>query len=470
MADMSDRQDHSSGDALKRALVALRDMRSKLDAVEHAAHEPIAVVGMACRFPGSSNSPDQFWSLLDAGVDSIRDVPAERWDVGDFFSADPDAPGKTYTRQGGFIDDVKSFDAGLFGITPRETASLDPQQRLLLEVSWEALEHATISPKSLTGSGRRLRRSERAGLRALDGQRARIGHVDPYVGTGSAACVAAGRLSFFLGLHGPSLAVDTACSSSLVAIDLAVKDLRSRRTDLALAGGVSLMLSPMATIYMSKLRALSPSGKCHTFDAAADGYVRGEGCGIVVLKRLSDAREAGDRVLAVVLGSAVNHDGRSSGLTVPNVDAQESLLREALADARLDSSAVDYIEAHGTGTLLGDPIEVRAIGAVHGPGRAAEHPLLVGTVKTNIGHLEAAAGVAGFIKVVLAMQHGRIPPSLNFHTPNAHIPFDDLGVSVVAQPRPWPQHGRLPVAGVSAFGFSGTNAHVLIQARGRTGA
>jgi len=466
---MSDRPDQSSPEALRRALVALRDMRSKLDAAERAAHEPIAVIGMACRFPGQADTPAAFWQLLDRGGDGVREVPADRWDVDAFYDADPDAPGKTYTRHGGFLDDVTGFDAGFFGITPREAASLDPQQRLLLEVSWEALENAGIAPKSMVGS----RTGVYVGFSASDFghlmvNERRLDRVDPYIGTGSAACVAAGRVSFFLGLRGPALAVDTACSSSLVAIDLAVRDLRAGRADVALAGGVNLMLAPMATIYMSKLRALSPTGKCHTFDADADGYVRGEGCGVVVLKRLSAAREAGDRVLAVVLGSAVNHDGRSSGLTVPNIDAQEALLRDALADAQIDSGSVDYVEAHGTGTLLGDPIEVRALGAVYAAGRPADRPLLVGTVKTNFGHLEAAAGVAGFIKVVLALQHGRIPPNLHFRTPNAHIPFRDLGISVVAQGQPWPGRGRPPIAGVSAFGFSGTNAHVLLQAATET--
>jgi amino acid adenylation domain-containing protein len=446
---------------LKRALIAVKDMRDKLEAAERTTREPVAIVGMACRFPGSACNIDAYWRLLESGVDAISEVPQARWDVRAFYDPNPETPGKMYTREGGFLDETDKFDAAFFGITPREATLMDPQQRLLLEVGWEALEHAAIAPdrikNSLTGVFVGISVSEYMQLGLRQGGPDQI---DAYSGTGGALSVAAGRLSYFLRLHGPAISIDTACSSSLVAIDQAMLYLKSKKCDLALAGGVNFMLSPESTIYLCKVKALSRDGRCKAFDISADGYGRGEGCGIIVLKRLSDAQADGDRILAVIRGSAVNHDGRSSGLTVPNGAAQQEVIRAALANAELDPSQIDYIEAHGTGTALGDPIEIRALDAVFGK----KGELLVGTAKTNIGHLEPAAGVAGVIKVVLALQNGMIPPHLHLKNPSPHIPWDDLSIRIPGEITPWPADVERPVAGVSSFGFSGTNAHIILQA------
>jgi acyl transferase domain-containing protein/acyl carrier protein len=459
---MSNEQESPELSAQKRALFAIRDLKARLEAIERARTEPIAIVGMACRLPGAP-TVEQYWALLRDGVDAIRPVPPDRWDVEGLYDPDPEAPGKTYCREGGFVEHLDLFDAPFFGVPPREVQSMDPQQRMLLEVSWEALEDAGIAPAGLNGTNAGVF----IGLGTNDYTEYTMhnpdsSRIDAYVGTGSASCVAAGRISFVLGLHGPAMTVDTACSSSLVAVDLAVQQLRSGKCRMALAGGVNAILSARSTVYLSKIRALSPTGRCRSFDAAADGYARGEGCGVLVLKRLSDAERDGDRVLALIRGSATNHDGRSSGLTVPNGAAQESVVRLALADAGLEPSHVHYIEAHGTGTPLGDPIEIRALGAVFGKERP--HRLIVGTAKTNIGHLEAASGVAGIIKIVLAMQHGVIPRTLHFTTPSPHIPWDDLFVTIAKEPTAWPDASAAPVAGISGYGFSGTNAHVILQA------
>jgi acyl transferase domain-containing protein len=364
--------------ALKRALLAVQDMRSRLEAQERARTEPIAVVGLGCRLPGGVSSPESFWSLLREGREAIGEVPSSRWNVDALYDPDPDAPGKIVSRYGAFVEDVDRFDARFFGVSPREAQNMDPQQRLLLEVSWEALEHAGIAPDGLTGS----RTGVFVGISNTDYLRflfADPEHIDAYVGTGNAPSVASGRLSYLLGLKGPSLSVDTACSSSLVAVHLACHSLRRRECDLALGAGVSLILSPEASINFSKARMLAPDGRCKTFDAAADGYVRGEGCGVVVLKRLSDALAQGDTVLAVIRGTAVNQDGRSAGLTAPNGPSQEAVIREALTDAGLKPSEVGYVEAHGTGTSLGDPIEMRALGAVLREGRDAGSTCFIGS-------------------------------------------------------------------------------------------
>ncbi|MCA9976486.1 MAG: polyketide synthase, partial [Anaerolineales bacterium] len=374
--------------------------------MEQAQSEPIAIVGMSVRFPGSANSPAAFWELLRDGVDAITEVPSQRWDIDAYYDPDPDAPGKMYTRWGGFIDNVDQFDPAFFNVSPREAISMDPQQRLLLETSWEALESAGLAPDAVAGSKTGVFVGISTGdYGQMQNQANDLGEIDAYVGTGTTFSVAAGRLAYVLGVHGPALAVDTACSSSLVALHLAAQSLRAKQSDMALAGGVSLILAPEGTIYMSKSRALAADGRCKTFDADADGYVRGEGCGVVVLKRLSDAQRDGDPILAVIRGSAINHDGRSSGLTVPNGAAQRAVIEAALADAGgLAPEQIAYVETHGTGTPLGDPIEVRALAATLGKGRAADNPLLLGAVKTNIGHLEAAAGIASLAKVVLSLQ------------------------------------------------------------------
>jgi acyl transferase domain-containing protein/NADPH:quinone reductase-like Zn-dependent oxidoreductase/NAD(P)-dependent dehydrogenase (short-subunit alcohol dehydrogenase family)/acyl carrier protein len=446
---------------LKRALIAVKDMRERVEIAERAQREPVAIVGMACRLPGNANTLDDYWRILADGVDAIGEVPKERWDIDDYYDPDPEAVGKMYVREGGFINGADQFDPDFFGITPREATRMDPQQRLLLEVSWKALEHAGIDPQSLqnslTGVFIGISTSEYAQMELRQGGADRI---DAYTGTGGALSVAAGRLSFFLRLRGPAVALDTACSSSSVAIDLAVQYLRSRKCRFALAGGVNLMLSPESTVYLSKVRALSPQGRCKTFDASADGYARGEGCGVIVLKRLHDALEDNDRILAVIRGSAVNHDGHSSGLTVPNGVAQQAVIRAALADADLEPDQISFIEAHGTGTELGDPIEIRALSSVFKQNKE----LLVGTAKTNIGHLESAAGIAAVIKVVLAFQHNLIPPNLHFNQPSAHIAWDGIPIRIPTEPTPWPSDIEQPIAGVSSFGFSGTNAHLILQA------
>jgi myxalamid-type polyketide synthase MxaB len=391
--------------------------------------------------------------------DAIREVPKDRWDVAQYYDPDPDVPGKMYSKWGGFLEDIDKFSAEFFGIAPREAMFMDPQQRLLLEVGWEALENAAIVPDRLlhsqVGVFVGLGTTDYGDLQVKDGG---VGTNDAYSGTGGSHSVAAGRLSYLLGVRGPSLAVDTACSSSLTTIHLAVTSLRHRESDLALAGGVNLSLCPDVNISLCKSRMLSPEGRCKTFDKSASGYVRGEGCGVIVLKRLSDALADGDNIMAVIRGSAVNHDGRTSGLTVPSGPAQQELIRRALRNSGLRPSDIAYIEAHGTGTPVGDPIEINALGSVFGE-RA--DPLLVGSVKTNTGHLEWAAGVCGVIKVVLSLRHGLIPASLHFETPNPYIPWNDLPIRVVTELTPWPVGRR--IAGVSSFGFGGTNAHILIE-------
>ena len=420
--------------------------------------EPIAVIGMGCRFPGGVGSVEAFWEFLRTGQCGVAEVPADRWDVNAFYDPDPRAPGKMATRYGAFIDGVDQFDPLFFGISPREANFMDPQQRVLLEVAWEALERAGIAADDLTGSST----GAFIGISTTDYAMQFVGRdIDAFVGTGNAHSIAANRLSYVLGLQGPSMAVDTACSSSLVAVHLACQSLRAGECDLALAGGVNLLLLAETMVNFSQARMLAADGRCKTFDAAADGYGRGEGCGVVVLRRLSDAIASGGPVLAVVRGSAVNHDGRSNGLTAPNGPAQEEVIRQALAAAGVDPLDVGYVEAHGTGTPLGDPIEVRALGRVLAAGRDRSHPLVVGSVKTNLGHLEAAAGVAGLMKAVLMVQRGEIPAHLHFQEPNAHIPWDDLAVEVPTEHRLW--EGQPRIAGVSSFGFGGTNAHVVIE-------
>jgi acyl transferase domain-containing protein/pimeloyl-ACP methyl ester carboxylesterase/acyl carrier protein len=440
--------------AVKLALLA-QELRAQ---TELLAADPIAIIGMSCRFPGGANNLEEYWRLLENGTDAVGPVPKSRWNADVYYDPDPDAPNKTYNRDGGFLDiPVDQFDAGFFGITPREAQYLDPQQRLLLEVGWEAIEHAGTFPASLIGTNTGVF----VGISTVDylKQSAECSTIDGYSGTGNAHSAAAGRLSYTLGLQGPCVAMDTACSSSLVALHLACMSLRNRECDAALAGGVNLMLSPLTTVLFSKLRMLSPSGRCRTFDAAADGYVRGEGCGMVFLKRLSDAIADEDRLLAVLRGTAVNQDGRSVALTVPNGRAQQQVIRRALAFVSPDD--IDYVEAHGTGTSLGDPIEIHALKAVFASGR--KKPLYIGSVKSNIGHLEAAAGIAGIIKVVLALQKQRIPPHLHLRALNPHIALDGAPIVIPTSTVPWPKCAQRRCAGVSSFGFTGTNAHAVLE-------
>ena len=448
---------------LKRAYLALEAAEARCRALEQARTEPIAVVGIGCRLPGAAATPAAYWHLLDTGGDAVRDVPADRWDADALYDPNPAAPGKMCTRRGGYLrEPVDQFDPQFFGISPREAETMDPQQRLLLEVAWEALEDAAQIEDRLAGSATGvfigITSHDYADLMLRDQE---IEQVGTHLITGNTHNAAAGRLSYCFGFHGPCLAVDTACSSSLVAIHLACRSLLEGECRRALAGGVNLILSPVATVALSQGGVLAPDGVCRAFDAAASGMVRGEGCAVVVLKRLSDALADGDAVRAVIRGSATNQDGPSSGLTVPNGPAQVALIRTALAGVGLAPNDIDYIEAHGTGTPLGDPIELRALAEVFGAGR--DRPLVIGSVKANIGHLEACAGVAGLVKVVLALQHGTIPPQLNFGQPTPHLPWETLPFLVPTERRPWPPGPRPRLAGVSSFGFSGVNAHLLVQ-------
>jgi acyl transferase domain-containing protein/SAM-dependent methyltransferase len=445
---------------VKQALAEIRSLRAKLAEAESSRREPIAIVGMGMRFPGGVRDAESYAELLWSGRDAVTEIPPQRWSLDALYANDPDQPGKMTTRHGAFLADVDQFDAEFFGISPREAASMDPQQRLILEVGWEALEDSGRSPMGLGGSSVGVY----LGIANGDYGRALFAHpemIDAYFSTGNAFSVAAGRLSYHLGLQGPSLAIDTACSSSLVAVHLACQALRLGECDLALAGGVNLILTPEMNINFSKARMMAADGRCKTFDAAADGYVRGEGCALIVLRRLTDALADRDHILAVIKGSALNQDGRSGGLTAPNGPAQEAVIRAALANAGVDASAVSYVETHGTGTPLGDPIEAGALGAVFKDQR--DEPLLIGSVKTNLGHLEAAAGMAGLIKVVQSLRRQAIPQNLHFHQGNPLIEWDALNLAVPTQTRPWTPIAGRRIAGVSSFGFSGTNAHVLVE-------
>jgi acyl transferase domain-containing protein/NADPH:quinone reductase-like Zn-dependent oxidoreductase/acyl carrier protein len=464
---LSDVADYLLGDVLGLSEQEAGDSGAKAGrqpapTVPNRTDEPIAIIAVACRFPGAPD-PEAYWELLSGGVDAIREVPNDRFDIDEYYDPDPDTPGKIYSRFGGFLDGIDGFDPEFFGISPREAVWMDPQQRLMLETAWEGIERAGYSPRALRGSRSGIfvgvAANEYSQLLAANS----IEQIEPHFITGNALNAISGRVAFALGLEGPAVAVDTACSSSLVAVHQACQGLRSDDCDLALAGGVNVLLSPITVIAASRARMLSPVGRCKTFDASADGYVRSEGCGILVLKRLSDAERDEDPILAVIKGTAVNQDGASSGLTVPNGAAQQRLISVARARAGFAGRDVDYLEAHGTGTPLGDPIEVQAAAAVLGAARDADRPLLIGSVKSNIGHLESASGVAGLIKIVLSLQHEVLPQSLHFEKPSPHIPWDSLPVRVVDQATPWQANGKPRRAGISSFGFTGTNAHVLIE-------
>lgn len=463
-ADSAPTDEHAKeGEALLReAALELRRLRTQLETVERAAREPIAIVGLACRFPGGANDPESYWRLLREGRDAIAPIPAERWDVARYFDPDPEAPGKMYTRHGGFIDEVAAFDPQFFGISPREALALDPQQRLLLETSYHALEHAQLPAFDLKGSATGvfigMSFDDYAQFSVRSGE---VERIDPHSSLGTQRGVAAGRIAYVFGLQGPVIQIDTTCSSSLVAVHLACQSLRNDECTLALAGGVNLMLTPETTIACCKLKALAPDGRCRTFAADAAGYGRGEGCGMVVLKRLSRAQADGDRILALVAGSAVNHDGQSNGLTAPSGAAQQAVIQRALANAGLAPDDLQYVEAHGTATPLGDPIELLALHAALGQ-RAT--PLLVGSVKTSIGHLESAAGIAGLIKVVLALREGQLPPHLHCAERSPRIPWSQLALDLPTRLQPWPATSGPARAGISSFGMSGTNAHVIVEA------
>ena len=423
--------------------------------------EPIAIVGMGCRFPGARNCA-QFWQLLEQGRDAIAPIPASRWPVEALYDPDPAMPGKTYCREGGFLEHIDQFDAEFFGIAPREAQFIDPQQRVFLEVVWAALDDGGLPPRSLGDS----KVGVFAGISTNDYAQWLLAGpetVGTYTTTGLATTMAANRLSYLLNLRGPSLAIDTACSSSLVAVHLACQSLRSGESEIAIAGGVNLILRPELTIGFSKLNALSPDSRCKPFDATANGFVRSEGAGAVVLKPLSRAIADGDAVYAAIRGSAVNQDGRTNGLTAPNREAQEQVIQTAFSQAGLSPIQVDYIEAHGTGTLLGDPIEAMALGNALKSRKGQGPPVRMGSVKSNIGHTEAAAGIASLIKTALCLKHRTLVPSIHFQTPNPHIPFETLPLQVQQSCEPWPSDAERPLAGVSAFAFGGTNAHVVLQ-------
>lgn len=449
---------------LKRALIAVDEMQRKIKVLENGDVEDIAVIGMACKFP-KADSIEEFWNNLLNKVDGISEIPKDRWDIDEFYNAEPSSPGKMISKYGGFINDVDKFDAQFFGISPREATQMDPQQRILLEVTWAAIEDSNQKiddlKKSKTGVFIGISTNDYSFVQSTNSNND-FKSIDAYQGSGNACSIAANRLSYYFDLRGPSIAVDTACSSSLVSLHLACQSLRNKESDTAISGGVGLILSPHASITFSQAQMLAPGGRCRTFDAEAEGYVRGEGCGIIILKRLSDAEKNNDNILAVIKGTAVNQDGKTNGLTAPNSLSQVNVIKDAIKSSKIGPDDIGYIEAHGTGTILGDPIEVQALATVMKK-RELNNKLILGSVKSNIGHLEAAAGIAGVIKTVLVLKNSKIPANLNFEKPNPHIPFSELPIAVPTEAKEWEGKSEKKYAGVSSFGFGGTNAHIILS-------
>ncbi|MES1159134.1 MAG: beta-ketoacyl synthase N-terminal-like domain-containing protein, partial [Bacteroidota bacterium] len=426
--------------------------------------EPIAIIGIGRRFPGNADSPERFWQLLKNGVNAITSIPEDRWGKSSFYDPDPLKPGKTYAQWGGFIKDISMFDADFFGISPKEASRMDPQQRLLLEVSYQAIEDAGLSLNDLSNSNTGVFVGiSTCDYGAIQGNPTERQSINAYTNLGIGMCIAANRLSYQYNFHGPSFAVDTACSSSLVATHLACQSIWNGESSMALVGGVNAILKPEGTIGFSKASMLSKDGRCKSFDANANGYVRSEGAGMVILKPLSKAIADKDSVYAVIRGTAINQDGRTTGIALPNQEAQAALLKEAYEKAGLDPANVGYVEAHGTGTTVGDPIEVNALGTVISNNRSSDNECYIGSVKTNIGHLEAASGIAGLIKAALCIKHRQIAPNLHFETPNPHIPFSDLRFKVPQSLAPLtPTNNPAFLAGINSFGFGGANAHVIL--------